>query len=224
MLIANFKSYLGSFDRYCPFIRYGQLEYHVETIERRQKLGSASAAIEDETFQRALYRTLQAWGIGSRASQLRSLPEFVAALHAKAEIINALDKLKIDDPALDVEGVGDILAETVQSLAIVDNKARTVPGSKALHHILPDLVVPIDRAYTQQFFLWANPTFQNYPTRCFKEAFAAFTRIARDAHPRQYVREGGWYTSQTKVIDNAIVGLWCEIKARVRSASSRQSE
>lgn len=220
VLIAGFKTFLDAYDRDCPFTRHGQLQYHVETIGHRRRLGSAKAALNDEAFQRSLYRTLQAWGIGSRASTLRPLSDFVAALQAKAEAIEELDGLAIDQPTLDVGLVGAKLARLMQSLDIVGNKARIVPGSKALHHLLPHLVVPIDREYTQRFFEWANPTFQNFPERCFKEAFSAFVDIARAANPEQYVRGDGWYTSRSKVIDNAIVGLWCWVKAKVQAKTS----
>jgi hypothetical protein len=214
LLVANFKGFLDAYDRYCPFTRYGQLEYHVETISLRRRLGSAKAALSDEVFQQSLYRTLQAWGIGSRASSLRHFSDFVAALQVQAAAIEELDGLAIDQPTLDVLTVRGKLARLTQSLDIVGNKARIVPGSKALHHLLPELVVPIDREYTQRFFDWANPTLQYSPERCFQEAFDVFVRIARTADPAQYVGDG-WYTSRTKVIDNAIVGLWCWVKTKV---------
>lgn len=64
LLVGGFETFLASYDRDCPFKRHGQLQYHVETIRTRRQLGSAKAALADEAFQRALYRTLQAWGIG----------------------------------------------------------------------------------------------------------------------------------------------------------------
>lgn len=218
VLVASFKTFLAAFDRDCPFTPY-QLKRHAETIGLRRRLGSVKAALVDEAFQRVLYETLRAWRIGARASKLRPFPEFVSALQAKADTIAGLDGLAIDQPGLDVATVGTTLARLAQSLDIVANKARIVPGSKALHHLLPELVVPIDRAYTQQFFQWANPTFQNFPERCFKEAFDAFAQIAREANAAQYVGEG-WYTSRTKVIDNAIVGLWRWVKAQISTKTS----
>jgi hypothetical protein len=215
ILVGGFQTFLAAYGRGCPFNRYGQLQYHVETIRLRRRLGSAKAALADEAFHRSLYRTLQAWGIGARASSLHDFPDFVAALQAEARTIEELDGLAIDQDSLDAESVGATLARLTQSLEIVRNKARIVPGSKALHHLLPDLVVPIDREYTQRFFEWANPTFQNFPERCFHEAFIAFAHIARRAQPQQYVGDG-WYSSRTKVIDNAIVGLWCWVKEKVR--------
>ena len=215
VLVGGFKTFLDAYDRDCPFTRHGQLQYHVETIHHRRRLGSAKAALNDEVFQRSLYRTLQAWGIGSRASTLRPFSDFVVALQAKAEAIEELDGLAIDQPTLDAGVVGGKLARLTQSLDIVGNKTRIVPGSKTLHHLLPDLVVPIDREYTQRFFEWANPTFQNFPERCFKEAFTSFAAIARAANVGQHVTGHAWYTSRSKVIDNAIVGLWCWVKAKL---------
>src|SRR5262245_53791199 len=95
-LIASFKTFLEAYDRDCPFKQRGQLEYHVETIGLRRRLGSAKAALMDEAFQHALYRTLKAWRIGSRASKLHPFADFVAALHAKTATIEELDGLTID--------------------------------------------------------------------------------------------------------------------------------
>jgi len=66
--------------------------------------------------------------------------------------------------------------------------------TKALHHVLAELVVPMDREYTQTFFGWHA------------EEFGAFVQIARLVNPSQYVNIG-WNSSRTKVLDNALVGL-----------------
>lgn len=219
LLVDNFETFLEAYDLYCPFVRHGQLQYHAETIRLRRELGSAKAALANQTFQRALYATLQVWGIGSRASILRPFGEFVAALHANAKTIEELDGVAIDQPSLDVNAVGTTLARLAQSLDIVDNQVRIVPGAKALHHLLPELVVPIDRTYTQQFFEWANPTLQRFPERCFREAFTSFASVARQANPAQYVGKE-WYSSRSKVIDNAVVGVWCWTKAKTHAEAS----
>ena len=79
-------------------------------------------------------------------------------------------------------------------------------GTKTLHHLLPDLVVPFDRMYTQAFFNWHNPEVQYGQSERFRESFTVFNRVARATNPSQYVG-GGWNSSQTKVIDNAIIGM-----------------
>jgi len=214
LLMAKFPDWLVAYDQYCPFTRQGQLEYHVKTIQRRQALGVAETALGDQVFLESLYRTLQAWRIGARASKLRPFEAYVDALRRKKAEIIELDGIAIDQIDLDILAVSRKAARLIQSLDIVENRVRVVPGSKALHHLLPELVVPMDREYTQWFFDWPNPRLQYNPEECFVEAFHAFAQIARACDPVQYVG-AGWYTSRTKVIDNAIVGLSCWAKHQV---------
>lgn len=208
-LIAGFSRFADIYIRKPPFARYGQLEFHLETIRLRRTLGSAVAAISDEAFLRSLYRTLQAWGIGARASNLVTEEEFAARLQEKKSELAALDGTSIDDPQLHPTKMGERLWRTIESLGIVKNNSRIVPGTKALHHVLPELVVPIDRAWTQKFFRWHNPEFQYGQASCFAHAFSAFVEVARKAKPQQYVG-AGWNSSRTKVIDNALIGMLSE--------------
>jgi hypothetical protein len=117
----------------------------VETIRLRRDLGSTIAAVRDDRFLHSLYQTLNAWGIGRRASRLLPEAEFVAAVRAKEAEIAALEKASLEDPNLDVEAVCRRAWKLVDELGIIQNNARIVPGTKALHHILPDLLSPILR-------------------------------------------------------------------------------
>jgi hypothetical protein len=203
LLIAEFPRFLRIFEQNPPFKKTGQLEYHLDTIQRRRALGSATKAVNDDQFVDGLYMTLQAWGIGVRGSNLKPRGAFADALRAKISAITDLEGICIDDPALNVKTVAEKLWHLIDTLNVVSNKTRVVPGSKTLHHLLPELVVPIDRAYTQKFFRWHNPTFQYEQPSCFAHAFGVFAEIARQANPIQYAT-GGWNSSRTKVIDNAL--------------------
>ncbi len=120
--------------------------------------------------------------------------------------------MELDSPILDVANAGARVWRLIKSVQLVENKAVLVPSTKALHHVLPDLVVPMDRAYTRPFFGWHAPEFQSHQARCFEHAFGAFHRVAKRANPRQYVGTG-WNTSLSKVIDNAVVGVFVVGKA-----------
>ena len=48
----------------------------------------------------------------------------------------------------------------IQTLDINDNYTKAVVDSKALHHLLPDLIPPMNRAYTGRFFACPSPTFK----------------------------------------------------------------
>jgi hypothetical protein len=155
-LIADFPRFLTEFETRQPFAKSEQLESHRQTIQLRQRAGSVAASLADPEFVESLHRTLRAWGIGSRGSKLRALPDFSTALQKAAPQIATLDGLRIDAADLNVDYTIAELWRLIESLKIVDNAAPIVSGTKALHHVLPELVPPMDRAYTQTFFLWHN--------------------------------------------------------------------
>jgi hypothetical protein len=76
---------------------------------------------------------------------------------------------------------------------------------KPTHHLLPNLVVPMDRQFTGAFFGWTTHDCQKKEDRLFKSAFVVFREIAHKAKPSRYTG-AGWNTCPAKVIDNAIVG------------------
>ena len=84
-----------------------------------------------------------------------------------------------------------------------------VPGTKTVHHILPDLVPPMDRDWTGAFFLWSAAAPQYAQETTFTRTFTGLTQIARDVQLTGYTG-GGWRTSTSKVLDNAIIG-YCRL-------------
>ncbi|MHB1595846.1 MAG: DUF7669 domain-containing protein [Streptosporangiaceae bacterium] len=208
-VIATFTDCLDAYDRLVPFRRAGQYETHRAAIDRRRHVGSAGAALADDEFLTLLYQTLRRWGIGVRASRLAPLPEFRRQLRAHAGRISALDGTRIDDPALDVPAAAQAIWSIVANLGIVANISVIVPGTKTLHHLLPDLVPPMDRAWTGAFFRWSAAAPQSGQAATFEYTFNGLASIARAAQPACHVG-GGWRTSPSKVLDNAIIG-YCAI-------------
>jgi hypothetical protein len=128
-------------------------------------------------------------------------------LAAKAAELDELDGLSIEDPL--EAAVADRLWQAIESLGIVTNAATLVSGSKTLHHILPDLVVPIDRVHMRTFLACHSPAFQYRQADVFHQAFPLFASIGRQARPSRLVGIG-WRSSSTKLIENAIIGYCLE--------------
>lgn len=208
-LIGNFDICVETYDRLVPFTRGGQYELHRETIDRRRALGSTDAAVHDDRFTELLHSVLQTWGIGRRASRLAPLDEFRLRLRERSQELGQLESLTLEGPALEVGATVKILDRLISELGVVENRARIVAGTKTLHHLLPDLVPPMDRAWTGAFFGWSVLDPQNHQTAIFTEAFATFAEVARAAHPSRLVGDG-WRTSLTKVLDNALIG-YCRL-------------
>lgn len=179
------------------------------TIDARLRCGSVRRAVEDEAFLRLLYRTLQRWGIGRRASVLVPLAEFRQHMRDQAAPIAVLGTTRIDDPVLDVPAVCEHIWQVIENLGIVRNRLLIVPGTKALHHVLPGLVPPMDRAWTGAFFLWSAAAAQNAPAATFARTFTGLAQVARAVKPAGYIGKG-WRTSSSKVLDNAIIG-YCKL-------------
>jgi hypothetical protein len=71
-----------------------------------------------------------------------------SAARNQAAPIAAMEKAGIADLALDILAVCEHLWQVIGNRGIVRNRTLIVPGTKALHHVPPDLVPPMDRAWT----------------------------------------------------------------------------
>jgi len=217
---------VGGFPRFLQALGYGSGPgTHWETIERRRQLGSASAAAQDAQFLGLLLSTLGEWGIGIRGSKLVDEDSIGDILGQSAPLLEQLETSRIDDISLDVPGVSVQLHELYWAVAdIVSSSAKWVAVTKTIHHLLPDLVVPVDGTFTAGFFR-GSTDLPKMTVEHVEKFLRHFREIATRARAREYVRPSSWHSSVTKVVDNAIIGYWRlllrpfnvpEIQARLR--------
>ncbi|MGM1063875.1 hypothetical protein [Saccharothrix sp. Mg75] len=204
-LAAGFTGYVDAYDAATPFTS-AQAKAHRDAIALRRAAGGAEAALDDLAFVASLHRTLVAWKIGTRGSRLVSPSEFFEALQVAKPDILALERYAIDDRDAP-EDVADRVWRVVEGLGVVVNKSKLVAGTKTLHHVLPDLVVPLDRDWTGSFFRLHAPDWQYNQQRTYRWVHNRFAALARQANPQQYVTGRGWRTSRTKVLDNAMIAF-----------------
>jgi len=201
-LVKSFGRYLDVYDRELPFKRTGQLELHLRTIALRRRMGSAAAACENADFRAELRATLGAWGIGRRSSRLVDELTFDRAL--KSAEFRGLEGLSLRD-VQEPKEFATHLWRLIDRLGVVTNQAKVVAGTKTLHHLFPDLVVPIDRAWTGAFFGWPASYFKSQQEEIVWSANEAFLEVARQVTLAHFLGPG-WRSSESKLIDNAIVG------------------
>lgn len=209
-LIEDFSSCADSFDRTGLFTG-PSLFFHTRTLSLlRKKYPSAAAAVLGEDFIISLYATLTAWGMhrmGPGNTRLVDFPAFAESLSGVSNQVRDLESLSLwDVPRRELEDVSDRLWALISRLRLGIGETRIVVGSKAMHHVLPNLVPPIDRQYTLRFF-YHHTTLNQGDAVAFKEMYPHFYRIASSCRGAIQARLGhGMNTSLTKVIDNAIVG------------------
>ena len=98
--------------------------------------------------------------------------------------------------------------QVITAIRASTSETQIVAGSKTLHHVLPDLIPPIDRQYTFRFFTGQKviPSGE----RAFLEWFPYFAEIGqrcRGPIDAAVSRGGLMATGPSKVIDNAIIGF-----------------
>jgi len=211
-LINDFSHSVRRFD---PNQQFGgpSIYFHLKTIEALSRHPTAVDALGDNAFFNYLYATLASWGLhrmGPGNTKLGDIDELKASFRAQASNIERIQELQID--RLDPTSVPDVAKEAweiVAHLRVGVGQTLLVANSKALHHLLPGLIPPIDRNYTLRFFVGPYiyrgqdadylrilyPLFQEIAVRCSKEIHRFITTPLE-----------GMNTSVTKVVDNAILG------------------
>ncbi|WP_131519217.1 hypothetical protein [Kribbella capetownensis] len=216
-LVAGFDRYLAVYDGTVPFSGV-QLSAHRAALQARHAAGSAADAARDPEFARVLRGTLLAWGLGVRASRLAEESEFAAALTAAAPLLAVLDGLRIDQQTLPTD-LDEQLWRLIDGLGVVANDAKIVAGTKTLHHLLPDLVPPIDREWIGRFFSLHAPEWQGHQQRAtFLRLFRAYRDVATQVDLDAELTGQPWRTGLAKLLDNGVIG-YC--KAELASGTSR---
>jgi len=186
------------------------LYFHKRTIDTLRCLNTTSDAIKSTDFLELLYATLTSWGMhrmGPGNTKLRDFPEFTSSIRHNRSRISELENISLAEMTdIEFEQIKKKVWHIIMNLEISIAEARIVPNCKALHHILPKLIPPIDRTYTYNFFYGRNHLTIS-EMDAFFEMYERFRCIAKaqKIKIRQLVN-CGWNTSEIKVLDNAIMG------------------
>jgi hypothetical protein len=188
------------------------LYFHLRAIERRREHQTVSSLLEDNLFLEYVYAVLPAWGMhrmGQQAAKVGDFTKITTALRETAPALQQLWPLRItmlSGPA--ARDAASIAWDVIAHVKVSTSRTQIVAGSKFLHHLLPDLVPPIDRQYTFTFFTGQKMVPSD--RAAFLDWFPRLADIG--AHCREPIQDaiarGGFMaTGEAKVIDNAVMGF-----------------
>ena len=190
-----------------------RMELHEGLIEQmKTRFSRPSEAADSDDFLTDLYDILVAW-YGSRSWWLIDFNDrFRIVVKNAAAQLDHLKDLRVESVGpTDVGLITDTLWRVIQNLSITRGSARIVSGTKAIHHLVPNLIPPMDVRYTGKFFLKHGEIAQvKRQQSIFRLIFSAFVDLA------QCVRRNsafmacvgtGLHTSFPKALDNAIIGF-----------------
>lgn len=178
----------------------------------------------DDSYMRLAYRTLEEWNMNQRGARLVDLSEFKQSILQNEDSLEELSKYRLELVKWGelLRTVFPLLKPLFNDMRIMNSGARIVGVSKALHFLLPNLVMPIDRTYTLNFFYLGSGYSQNPEKefRYFKEVFEEYVKVVQDLGlSAQDVDHIGWNTSIPKMIDNALIGIAIHVDRQIKAGN-----
>jgi len=197
--------------------------FHIESIKELKNNFLSNRHIE------MIYATLASWGMhrmgppNETKTKLTDFTEFKDSILAFREVFNSLRSLDLRTiPDDDLE---DILQKELKNifcdLKVSISDSILVANSKTMHHILPNLVPPIDRQYTVRFFYYSKSEFYNRKYKFksislpsaidaqfqyFCEIIKYFKKISTNNYFNNIlIGDNSFNTSVLKVLDNLIM-------------------
>jgi hypothetical protein len=224
-LIKNFETYLNYFNTNIKFSG-PSIYFHIKVIEKIRNTQPYEALFNDNIFFDYIYAVLASWGMhrmGDKTAKMSDFEDFRQSILDNKEELIKLSSYKLQQlTGAEYRETKRGLSKSFDALQVMDSDAKLVGNSKALHHLLPDLVVPIDRTHTLRFFF--NNTNITYDEKSlFLELFDRFREIAKDVDLSK-VPLDGFNTSVPKIIDNAIMGYAMQklLKSRKKKSSKNK--
>jgi hypothetical protein len=177
------------------------LYFYKKTIELRRSKPLTELFEESDRYIELMYATLTAWDMNSRGAKMNYFDGFKNSILANKERLIQLSSERLE--TLQKGRIGEIktrLEQIYTNLHLMESGGRLVSNSKVMHFILPDLIMPIDRQNTLNFFYGHTNELESYFIRIFDYSH----EIAQRIDLRQFL-DDTWNLSVPKVIDNAII-------------------
>jgi hypothetical protein len=190
------------------------LEFYREIITMHRNVQDIVKLIRNDDFCRKLYSTLEAWDMDKRGAKSNEFEIVKESIQQHEPYLIDLYKHKLDSINSLEDKNGQKIIRDLEfvfcHLEIMKSRRRIVGVSKAMHFLLPDLVMPIDSTYTMPYFYGTNK-YNEKAEKEFQTYLDIFTRTHRITNNLKLtnsdVKAGEWNTSIPKLIDNAIIGF-----------------
>ena len=201
--------------------------FHERAIEFARKEWLSHRHIEH------IYATLASWGMhrmGNTSTKMVDFDRFEGSILSARNRLEGLRAFDLASRTADeLAGVLDQhVRPAFETLSVSQSEAHLVGNSKALHHVLPDLIPPVDRQHTVRFFCYSIDEFKRRTRRgkmewctvplpdSFEEQYGLFRNIclrmrdvlASEAFRATDMAKGRgqpFQSSLTKVADNVIM-------------------
>jgi len=201
--------------------------FHVECIKEGKKDFLSFRHIE------LIYATLTSWGMHRMGNpeqtkaKMVNFDVFAQSIEKNKELLTELHNEKLESTNL--EEIKDKLKTLFKNLEGSISKSKLVANSKIMHHLLWDLIPPMDRNFTIRFFYYPKDQFfskskngkRKLKNISYKneEEFGMFWAmlcemkdIAKKERLKFKITDENFDTSIPKIIDNLIMAFVKDVK------------
>lgn len=200
------------------------LAIYREVIAMHREYRSLENLLGNDMFYRKVYKTLEEWDMNKRGARLTTFDNFKNSITFWKGYLIDLYKYKLyEDIDAELKIINEKLEKVFSNLKVMESIRKIVGVSKALHFLLPDLIMPIDSKYTMTAFYGYNKysSSDKEEFKTFREIFEKNFEIANRLELGPNDADGEiWKTSVPKLIDNSIIGLLNSEPEEVRALFS----
>lgn len=195
-LIKNIPRLIRQFN-----YRKGPDLYFYKKVITQVRKGSLKNLLKKNEFIELLYATLTAWDMNARGAKIKYFDEFRENLLKNKIYFEKLTNYQLNKISEnDFLKIKEILKKIYNNLQLMKTKGRLVSNSKMMHYLLPDLVMPMDRQNTLNFFFGNT----NESEKKFLDIIECTYYIVQEIDLRRFL-DNEWNQSIPKIIDNAII-------------------
>ncbi len=207
-ILANADRYHHAYYKAETF-RGPSLYFHHRALQTRQSPASL-------THLEYVYATLASWGMhrmGKGGSKMQSFDTFHRSVEFLKDKVSEAQKL---DPRKMDTGGWTLLEDIFRGIKVMASGTSLVGNSKVMHHMLPNIVAPIDREYTLRYLRGTTNISNDLDSewQVMKGILADFfIPVAGEADfcskASKWMAsqdEYPWDTSVLKVVDNLLIG------------------
>lgn len=211
-LVRKFDEYVWRFEASGICTGPG-IHFHERAARRRRDHAGARSLLADELFLEYVYAVLPSWGAhrgGADPARITEYSLLAASIRSAGPLLEKLWPFRLVTLAPhDLPEVSWLAWRLITSIRASASPAQIVAGSIVAHHLLPELIPPIDSRHTFRFFAGEGANLAD-EEQAFFEWFPYVVEIGHrcgGAIDAMLGRGGYLATSPAKIIDNAIVGF-----------------
>ncbi len=226
---------IAALDAYRPNPKW-KMPLHKKIIQRRlDDFPTTTHAASDETFLVDVHKVVKAW-FDNQFVQIVDFDKFKSEVKCIAPALSIISHFRIQDiedecnecyihtlfeSDSDVTDLSNLPSQCckkcmteflwdiiISLLNLTKKNAKIVSGTKTVHHLVPNLVPPMDNRYTGEFFLGYG--IGQGGKSVFSNLYSGFIDLAHCLSENEEFMAHigkGFNTSFTKTLDNAIIGF-----------------